>query len=143
MANAHKHHEMSASHVLTHQDQWTGMQPEGQKIWDQLLGEDKAVILKKKPTSNPPKPLCTFYNQKPNSIMANAHQLDYGEQGTNAEDDTVTTGVEDMSPSDDEASHENDASPADLSNVLLTSSKRAADEPRQANTRLTYTVGKC
>ena len=83
MANAHKHREMSASCVLTHQDQWTGMQPEGQKIWDQLLGEDKAAILKKKPTSNPPKPLCTFYNQKPNSIMANAHQLDYGEQGTN------------------------------------------------------------
>ena len=64
--------------------------------------------------------------------MANAHQLDYGEQGTNAEDDTVTTGVEDMSPPDDEASHEYDASPADLRNVLLTSSKRAADKPRQA-----------
>ena len=142
MANAHKDCEMSASHVLTHQDQWTGMQPEGQKIWDQLLGEDKAAILKKKPTSNPPKPLCAFYNQKPISIMANAHQLDYGEQGTNAEDNTVTTGVEDMSPLDDEASHENDASPAECHNVLLTSSKRAADKPRQANTHLTYTVGK-
>ena len=59
-----------------------------------------------------------------------------------AEDDTVTTGVEDMSPPDDEASHVNDASPADLCNVLLTSSKHAADKPRQANTRLTYTVGK-
>ena len=112
MANAHKHREMSASRVLMHQDQWTGMQPEYQKIWDQLLGEDKAAILKKKPTSNPPKPLCTFYNQKPISVMANAHQL---------EDDTVTTGVEDMSPPDDEASQENDASPADLRNVLLTS----------------------
>ena len=142
MANTHKHREMSASRVLMHQDQWTGMQPEGQKIWDQLLGEDKASILKKKPTSNPPKPLCTFYNQKPNSIMANAHLLDYGEQGTNGEDDTVTTGVEDMSPPDDEASHENDASPADICNVLLTSSKCAADKPCQANTRLTYTVGK-
>ena len=75
--------------------------------------------------------------------MANAHQLDHGEQGTNVEDDTVTTGVEDMSPPDDEASHENDASPADLCNVLLTSSKRAADKPHQANTRFTYTVGKC
>ena len=78
MAKAHKHREMSASRVLMHQDQWTGMQLKGQNIWDQLLGEDKAVILKKKPTSNRPKPLCTFYNQKPNSIMANAHQLDYG-----------------------------------------------------------------
>ena len=47
-----------------------------------------------------------------------------------------------MSPPDDEASHENDASPADICNVLLTSSKRAADKPCQANTRLTYTVGK-
>ena len=36
MANAHKHREMSASHVLTHQDQWTGMPPEGQKISGQL-----------------------------------------------------------------------------------------------------------
>ena len=77
MANAHKHREISASRVLTHHDQWTGMPPEGQKIWDQLLGEDKAVILKKKPISYPPKPSRTFYNQKPNSIMANAHQLDY------------------------------------------------------------------
>ena len=54
--------------------------------------------------------------------MANAPQLDYGEQGTNVEDDTDTTGIEDMSPPDDEAqmlhafqaSHKNDASPADL-----------------------------
>ena len=38
MANAHKHREMSASRVLTHQDQWTGMQPEGQKICDHQLG---------------------------------------------------------------------------------------------------------
>ena len=37
----------------------------------------------------------------------------------------------------------NDALQADLCNVLLTSSKRAADKPHQANTRLTYTVGKC
>ena len=147
MANARKHREMSARRVLMHQDQWTGMPPEGQKIWDQVLGEDKAAILKKKPTSNLPKPSRTFYNREPNSIMANDHQLDYGEQGTNAEDDTVTAGIEDMSPLDDEAqmlqAHENDASLADLCNVLWTSPKRAADKPRQANTRLTYTVGKC
>ena len=48
MAIAHKHREMSAGCVLMHQDQWTGMPPEGQKIWDQPLGEDKAVIPKKK-----------------------------------------------------------------------------------------------
>ena len=82
--------------------------------------------------------------------MANAHQLDYGEQGTNAEDDTDNTGIAEMSPPDDEAqalhvslaSCENDASPADLHNVLLTSSIRDADKPHQANTHLTYTLGK-
>ena len=35
--------------------------------------------------------------------MANTHQLDYGEQGTNAEDNTDTTGIAEMSPPDDEA----------------------------------------
>ena len=161
MANAHKCHEMSANHVLMHRDQWTGVSPEGQKIWDQLLEEDKAVILNMKPTSNLAKSPHSFNNWKPNSckvnvhetsvfnfIMANAHQLDYGEQDTDAEDDTPD--VEVASPPDDEAqmlhaflaSHGNDASPADLCNVLSMSSKRAADKPCQANTHLTYTMGK-
>ena len=81
-------------------------------------------------------------------IMANAHQLDHGEQGTEVEDGIAD--VEATGPPDDEAqtlhaflaSRGNDASPADLHNVLSTSSKRAADKPRQANTHLTYTVGK-
>ena len=80
--------------------------------------------------------------------MANVHQLNYGEQGTGVEDNTAD--MEATGPPDDEAqtlhafltSHGNDASPADLRNVLSTSSKRAADKPRQANTHLTYTVGK-
>ena len=42
LANTHKHREMSANHVLMHRDQWTGVSPEGQKIWDQLSEEDKA-----------------------------------------------------------------------------------------------------
>ena len=136
------------------------MSLEGQKIWDQLSEEDTAMILKKKPTSNLSKPLRSFNTQKPNGsegdlpeasvydfIMANLHQLDYGEQGTNVEDDT--TGLEDMSPPDDEAqmlhaflvSHGNVASLADLHNVLSPSSKHAVDKPHQANTHLTYTVG--
>ena len=41
MANAHKCHEMSANGVLMHRDQWTGVSPKGQKIWDQLSEEDK------------------------------------------------------------------------------------------------------
>ena len=81
-------------------------------------------------------------------IMANAHHLEYGEQDTQVVDDT--TDVEDTSPPDDEAqtlyaflaSCGNDSSPANLLNVLSTSSKRAADKPRQANTHLTYSVGK-
>ena len=152
---------MNANRVLMHRDQWTGVSPEGQKIWDQLSEEDKAVILKKTPTSISTKPSHSTIRRKPNShkvnihetsvydfIMANAHQLDYGEQGTDVEDDT--SDVEDTGPPDDEAqtlhaflaSHGNDASPADLRNVLSTSSKRAADKPRQANNHLTYTVGK-
>ena len=80
--------------------------------------------------------------------MANAHQLDYGEQGTNAEDNTAD--VEATGPPDDDsqtlhaflASRGNDASPADLRNVLSMSSKWTADKPHQANTHLTYSVGK-
>ena len=79
--------------------------------------------------------------------MANAHQLEYGEQDTDVEDDTMDMEV--TSPPDDEAqtlhaflaSHGNDALPADLRNVLSMSSKHA-DKPCQANTHLTYTVGK-
>ena len=56
LANAHKRREMSANCVLMHQDQWTIVSPEGQKIWDQLSEEDKAVILKKAPTSKCPHP---------------------------------------------------------------------------------------
>ena len=80
--------------------------------------------------------------------MANAHRLEYGEQDTEVVDNT--TDLEDTSPPDDEAqtlhaflaSHGNEASPADLRNVLSTSSKRAVDKSRQANTHLTYSVGK-
>ena len=80
--------------------------------------------------------------------MANAHQLDYGEQGTGVEDDTAD--MQATGPPDDEAqtlhaflaSRGNDASPANLRNVLSTSSKHTADKPHQANTHLTYTVGK-
>ena len=87
------------------------MSLEEQKIWDQLSEEDKAVILKKTPTSNSTKPPRSFNHRKSNSrkvnvhetsvydfIMANAHQLDYGEQDTDAEDDTPD--VEAASPPD-------------------------------------------
>ena len=161
LANAHKRREMSANRVLMHRDQWTGVSPEGQKIWDQLSEEDKAMILKKAPISNSMKPSRSSIRRKPNSckvnihensvydfIMANAHQLDHGEQDANAEDDAPDAEAA-RSPEDEAqmlhaflASHGNDASPADLRNVLSTSSKRVADKPCQANTHLTYSVGK-
>ena len=161
LANAHKRHEMSANHVLMHRDQWTGLSPEGQKIWNQLSEEEKAMILKKASISNSTKPSRSSIRWKPNShkvnihetsvydfIMANAHQLDHGEQDADAEDDAPD--VEAASPREDEAqmlhaflaSRGNDASPADLLNVLSTSSKHAADKPRQENTLRTSPVKK-
>ena len=114
LANAHKCRDMSANRVLMHRDQWTGMSPEGQKIWDQRSEEDKAVILKKAHTSNSTKPSRSSIRRKPNSckvnihetfvydfIMANAHQLDHGEQDANAKDDAPD--VEAASPPEDEA----------------------------------------
>ena len=67
LANAHKHHEMSTNRVLMHCDQRTGVSPEGQKIWDQLSEEDKAVILKETPISKLMKPSHSTIHQKPNS----------------------------------------------------------------------------
>ena len=74
LANAHKRREMCAYRVLMHRDQWTGVSPEGQKIWDQLSEEDKAVILKKAPTSNSTKPSCSTIHRKPNSRKVNIHE---------------------------------------------------------------------
>ena len=126
------------------------------------------MILKKKPTPNPTKPSHSFNNQNPSShkvnihetsvydfIMANAHQLEYGEQDINVEDDTM--GIEDTGPPDDEAqtlhefqaSHGNNASRADLHNVLSTSSSALQTSPIKptptlptvwANTELTNPV---
>ena len=118
------------------------------------------MISTKTSTTHSAKPPHSFNNQRPNSrkvnihetsvydfIMANANQFEYGEQDTDAEDDN--TGVEVDSPPDEAqmshaflASPGNDASPADLRNVLSTSSKHAADKPHQANTYRTFTVGK-
>ena len=55
MANARICRELSANRVLMHIDQGKGMSPEGQKTWDQLLDEDKAIILKK-PATNSSRP---------------------------------------------------------------------------------------
>ena len=57
-----------------HRDQWTSVSPEGQKIWDQLSEEDKAVILKKTPTSTSTKPSRSTIRQKPNSHKVNIHK---------------------------------------------------------------------
>ena len=129
LANAHKRHEMSANHVLMHRDQWTGVSPEGQKIWDQLSEEDNAVILKKAPISNLMKPSRSSIRWKPNSrkvnihetsvydfIMANVHQLDHGEQGADAEDDPPD--VEAASPPEDEAQTLHEMIPRRLTSAM-------------------------
>ena len=50
MANAHRRRELSANRVLMHSEQWKGMSPNGQEIWDQYSDEDKAVVLSKPAT---------------------------------------------------------------------------------------------
>ena len=50
MANAHRRHELSTNRVLMHSEQWKGMSPKGQEIWDQHSDEDKAVMLSKPAT---------------------------------------------------------------------------------------------
>ena len=133
MANAHRHRELSANRVLMQIEQWKSMSPDGQKIWDQLLDADKAVILKR-PAANLSRPNRPSNERNPDGqkvnvhdttmydfITANAHLLDYGE----APDDTGE------GASDEEAqtlhaflaSRGNNSSPADIRNLLSTSSK--------------------
>ena len=50
MANAHRRRELSANRVLMRSEQWKGMSPNGQEIWDQYSDEDKAVVLSKPAT---------------------------------------------------------------------------------------------
>ena len=108
MGNAHRCRELSANSVLMHFDQWKGMSPEGQKIWDQLSDEDKAIILKKPATTSSSRPNCPFNKRKPSShmvnvhdttvydfVVANVHLLDYGEATDDAEDDAIRTKVDD------------------------------------------------
>ena len=131
------------------------MSPDGQKIWDQLSDADKAVILKR-PAANLSRPNRPSNEHKPDGqkvnvhdttvydfITANAHLLDYGE----APDDTGG------GASDEEAqtlhaflaSRGNNSSPADIRNLLSTSSKRAPNKlpkDRQASAHVTYSVDK-
>ena len=155
MANAHRHRELSANRVLMQSEQWKRVSPDGQKIWDQLSDADKAVILKR-PAANLSRPNRPSNEHKPDGqkvnvhdttvydfITANAHLLDYGE----APDDTGG------GASDEEAqtlhaflaSRGNNSSPADIRNLLSTSSKRAPNKlpkDRQASAHVTYSVDK-
>ena len=165
MANAHRCRMLSANHVLMVLDQWKGLSPEGQKTWDQLSEEDKAIILKKSTTGSS-KPTRPFNKRTPTSqkanvhdtsvydfIVANSHLLDYGETTGDTEADTTA----DDNEVDD--SHDNDAqtlhaflvsrgdnsSPADIRNMLSTLSKHMPakqTKDRQANAHVTYMVDK-
>ena len=183
MANAHRSRELSANRVLMHSEQWKGMSPKGQEIWDQHSDEDKTVVLSKPATvmmrpnqpSNErelskPATVVTRRDQPSNerepsshmvnvhdttvydSIVANAHLLDYGEATDDAEDDAVRTEVDKSNDEEAQtlhgflASHGNNSSPADVRNVLSTSLKRVPSKlpkDHQANAHITYAMDKC
>ena len=86
------------------------------------------------------------------SIVANAHLLDYGEATDDAEDDAVRTEVDKSNDEEAQtlhgflASHGNNSSPADVRNVLSTLLKRVPGKlpkDHQANAHITYAMDKC
>ena len=164
MANAHRCRELSTNRVLMHSEQWKGMSPKGQEIWDQHSDEDKSVILSKPATvvtrqdqlSNECEPSSHKVNVHDttvyDSIVANAHLLDYGEATDDAEDDAVGIEVDESNDEGDQTLHAflascgNNPSPADVRNVLSTSLKRVPGKlPKdcQANAHITYAMDKC
>ena len=164
MANTHRRCELSTNRVLMHSEQWKGMSPKGQEIWDQHSDEDKAVILSKPATvvtrqdqlSNEREPSSHKVNVHDttvyDSIVANAHLLDYGEATDDAEDDAVGIEVDESNDEGDQTLHAflascgNNPSPADVRNVLSTSLKRVPcklPKDHQANAHITYAMDKC
>ena len=164
MVNAHRCRELSTNCVLMHSEQWKGMSPKGQEIWDQHSDEDKVVVLSKPATvmtrpnqpSNEREPSSHKVNVHDttvyDSIMVNTHLLDYEEATDDAEDDAIRTEIDESNDEGDQtlhafpASHGNNSSPADIRNVLSTLSKRAPSKlpkDHQANAHITYAVDKC
>ena len=156
---------LSANRVLMGIDQWKGLSPEGQKTWDQLSEEDKAIILKKSTTGSS-KPTRPFNKHTPTSqkanvhdtsvydfIVANLHLLDYGETTGDTEADTTADDNEVDTSHDKDAqtlhaflaSRGDNSSPADIRNMPSTSSKHVPakqTKDRQANAHVTYMVDK-
>ena len=164
MANAHRRRMLSANRVLMGIDQWKGLSPEGQKTWDQLSEEDKAIILRKSTTGSL-KPTRPFNKRTPTSqkanvhdtsvydfIVANSHLLDYGETTGDTEADTTADDneVDDSHDKDAQTLHAflesrgDNSSPADIRNMLSTSKRMPAKQTkdRQANAHVTYMVDK-
>ena len=77
MANAHRRRELSANRVLMHSEQWKGMSPNGQEIWDQYSDEDKAVVLSKPATvvMRPNQPSNERELSKPATVVMRRDQL--------------------------------------------------------------------
>ena len=165
MANAHRRRMLSANRVLMGIDQWKGLSPEGQKTWDQLSEEDKAIILRKSTTGST-KPTRPFNKRTPTSqkanvhdtsvydfIVANSHLLDYGETTGDTEADTTADDnkVDDSHDKDAQtlhaflASRGDNSSPADIRNMLSMLSKRMPakqTKDHQTNAHVTYMVDK-
>ena len=110
MANAHRCRELSANRVLMHSEQWKGMSPNGQEIWDQYSDEDKAVVLSKPATvvMRPNQPSNERELNKPATVEMRRDQLSNEREPSShkatddAEDDAVGTEVD---KSNDEEAH--------------------------------------
>ena len=132
-----------------------GMRP-NQPSNERELSKPATVVMRRDQLSNEHEPSSHKVNAHDttvyDSIVANAHLLDYGEATDDAEDDAVGTEVD---KSNDEEAHALhgflasrgiNSSLADVHNVLLTSSERAPSKlskDRQVNTHITYAVDKC
>ena len=147
LINAHNRRE--AYRVLMGGEKWTKLSKTGQETWDKLSEEDKAHILgrnldaKTSPNGKPPSKFKPgLMRRKVNLhdmsahdfLVASMHEMTTGEDQESSEEQGL--GTQDESSSGDPAetlraflaSRGDSASPADLRNVLSTSSKRQAEK---------------
>ncbi len=155
---ANKLNRQFVNRVMMYKDQWMKLSPQGQATWDKLSESDKAIILKKplpNPTSTPPRIQKTLKPRSSTDIKrhrtvqellnAKAPLLDIDENADSTPSEDHGDDEDDLPDSEEEqaktlhaflASRGNRASPADIRNLLSTSSKRAATyESRIKETR--------
>ena len=137
-------------------DPMTLMMRPNQPSNERELSKPATVVARQDQPSNERKPSSHKVNVHDttvyDSIVANAHLLDYGEATDDAQDDAVRTEVDESNDEGDQtlhaflASHGNNPSLADVRNVLSTSLKRVPGKlpkDHQANAHITYAMDKC